>query len=118
MKWSEISLIEYIDTYEMQCDVYVHTKDKRMLVFKDVRTNAHLDEVGFYIDYHFLESDMTAFVPREDFSHMEYRYVPRERITKRDFDELNSFIEEQFEDYEYPAEALTEPENTLFEDLI
>jgi len=118
MKWSEIPLAEYIDIYEQQCDVYVHTKDKRIIVFKDVRSNAHLDEIGFYVDYYFLGKPMTAFVPREDFSHMEYRYVPRERITKRDFDELNSFVEEQFEDYEYPSELLTEPLEHLYDDLI
>jgi hypothetical protein len=54
------------------------------------------------------------FLPREDFSHIEYRYSPRHSTAKKDFDELNSFIEEQFT----PAESLTEPDEWLYEDLI
>jgi len=39
MKWTEIPLLEYIDTYEMQCDVYVHTKDQRVIGLRDVQAN-------------------------------------------------------------------------------
>jgi hypothetical protein len=114
MKWSEIPLIDYIEVYEEQCDVYVHTKDKRIIVFKDVRSNADITEEGVYLEYNFFGQRMNVFITRDDFSHMEYRYsqrgdIPHQKITKKDFDELNSFIEEQFEDYEYPAEALREP---------
>lgn len=115
MNWTEIPLLEYIDTYEMQCDVYVHTKDQRVIGLRDVQTNPHLDSNGLYMEHNAFGLEFSFFLPREDFSHIEYRYVQRERprdhepITKKDFDELNSFVEEQFEDYEYPAEALREP---------
>jgi hypothetical protein len=97
MKFTHIPLLDFIEIEDEQCDVYVHTKDKRMIAFKDVRSDGHLDETGFYVDYFFLEKRMTAFVPREDFSHLEYFYT-RKTITKKDFDELNSFIEEQIWD--------------------
>jgi hypothetical protein len=107
MKFKEIPLIDYIDIEEEQCDLYVHTKDKRMLVFKDVQSNAHLNEVGFYVDFMFLSNRMTACIPREDFSYIEYRYFPRENITKKDFDDLYSYLDE---DVDYiPSETLREP---------
>jgi len=106
MKSTHIPLLDYIEIEEEQCDVYVHTKDKRMLVFKDIQSNALLDDTGFYIDYMFLSRRMSVFVSREDFSHMEYRYSPRTHITKKDFDELYSYLDE---DVDYiPSEALTE----------
>jgi len=114
MKWSEIPLIDYIMLSEEQCDVYVHTKDQRVIGLKDVRTNAHLDDNGFYVDHLAMGLRFSFFLPREDFSHIEYRYSPRERTTKEDFDEMHSFVEEQFT----PAESLTEPDEVLFEDLI
>jgi hypothetical protein len=77
MSWTEIPLLEYIDTEEEQCDIHVHTKDKRILVFKDIQSNGHLDENGFYVDYMFFSIRMSVFVPREDFSHVEYMYSPR-----------------------------------------
>jgi hypothetical protein len=77
MKFTEIPLLDYIDTEEEQCDIHVHTKDKRILVFKDIQSNGHLDENGFYVDYMFFSIRMSVFVPREDFSHVEYRYFPR-----------------------------------------
>jgi len=57
MKWSQIPLIDYIDIYEEQCDVYVHTKN--------------------------------------------------------DFDELNSFVEEQIEEYNDDS-----AEGRLWDDLM
>jgi hypothetical protein len=123
VKYTSIPLIDYIDIEEEQCDVHIHTKDKRVLVFKDVRSNADITEEGLFLEYSFFGQRMNVFVARDDFSHMEYRYsqregVPRESITKKDFDDLNSFIEEQFWEYKDPSNTLTEPENSLFDDLI
>jgi tRNA splicing endonuclease len=98
MKHTEIPLLDYIDIYDEQCDLYVHTKDKRVLVFKDVQSNGHLDETGFSVDYMFLTRRMTVFVSRDDFSHLEYCYSLRNNITKKDFDELHSFVEDQLWD--------------------
>jgi len=107
MKHSQITLIDYIDIEEEQCDLYVHTKDTRMIVFKDIRSNGLLDDTGFYVDYMFLGKRMSAFVPREDFSHVEYWYSTRENITKKDFDDLYSYLDE---DVDYlPSETLREP---------
>ena len=108
MKWSEIPLVDYIEIHEEQCDVYVHTKDKRMIVFKDVCSNGHLDEIGFYVDYMLLDRRMTGFVPREDFSHMEYRYTQRPDMDLG-VDELLS---------KCPPVLLTEPDEHLYEDLV
>jgi hypothetical protein len=118
MKWSEIPLVDYIVLSEEQCDVYVHTKDQRVIGLKDVRTNAHLDDNGFYVDHLAMGLRLSFFLPREDFSHIEYRYspredVPRERITKNDFDELNSFVEEQIEEYNDDS-----AEGRLWDDLV
>ena len=118
MKWSEIPLLDYIMLSEEQCDVYVHTKDKRIIVVKDVRTNGHLDDNGFYVDHNSFGLRFSFFLPREDFSHIEYRYTPRKKTTKEDFDELHSFVEEQFAPNNTPAESLTEPDEWLYEDLI
>jgi hypothetical protein len=107
MKFKEIPLLDYIDIEEEQCDVYVYTKDKRMLVFKDIQSNPHVDETGFYVDYIFLSRRMSVFVPREDFSHVEYWHSTRTHITKKDFDDLYSYLDEDV-DYIYP-ETLREP---------
>jgi len=107
VRFTEIPLLEYIDTGEEQCDLYIHTKDKRMLVFKDIQSDPHLDDTGFYVDYMFLSRRMSVFVPREDFSHMEYRYSARTHIIKKDFDDLYSYLDE---DVDYlPPEVLKEP---------
>lgn len=98
MKHTHIPLLDYIDIDEEQCDLYVHTRDTRILVFKDVQSNVHIDDTGLYVDYLLFSSRMTAFVLREDFSHLEYKYSLRDTITKQDFDELNSFIEKQLGD--------------------
>lgn len=117
MKYVSIPLIDYIDIYDEQCTVHIHTKDKRVLVFTDVRSNADITEEGLFLEYSFFGQRMNVFIPRDDFSHIEYRYSPRDKISKKDFDDLYSYLDEDV-DYEYPAEALTEPENTLFDDLI
>jgi len=107
MKSTHIPLLDYTDIEEEQCHIYVHTKDKRMLVFKDIQSNPYIDEIGFYVDYMFLSRRMSVFIPREDFSHVEYWYSTRENITKKDFDNLYSYLDE---DVDYiPSETLREP---------
>ena len=116
MKYISIPLIDYIDVYEEQCDVHVHTKDKRVLVFKDVRSNADITEEGLYLVYLWFGQHMNVFISRDDFSHMEYRYSPRQKIIKKDFDDLYSYLDEEVE--YTPAESLTEPVEHLYDDLI
>ena len=86
MKYTHIPLLDYIDIEEEQCDIHVHTKDKRILVFKDIQSNGHLDENGLYVDYMFFSRRMSVFVPREDFSHVEYMYSPRNTVSKKYID--------------------------------
>jgi hypothetical protein len=107
MNWSEIPLIDYIDIYEDQVDVYIHTKDQRVIGVKDVQTNGHLDAVGFTVDHMAFGLKFTFFMPREDFSHIEYRYIPREN-NKKYFDDLHSYLDEDVYPPE-PGEALKEP---------
>ena len=114
MKWSEIPLIEHIDIYEEQCEVYVHTKDQRVIRLRDVQDNGYLDDTGLYLDHLAMGLRFSFFLPREDFSHIEYRYSPRHSTAKKDFDEMHSFVEEQFT----PANTPTEPDEGLYEDLI
>jgi type I restriction-modification system DNA methylase subunit len=112
MNWSEIPLLEHIELLDEQCDIYVHTKDQRVIGLRDVRTNPYLDNTGFYVDHMAMGLNFSFFLPREDFSHIEYRYSQREgvpRESKTDFDELNSFIEEQLEGYDDASEVLREP---------
>ena len=101
----EIPLLDYVDTHDEKVVVYIHTKDSRILAVRDVRSNLIIDKQVVYIDYMQWGKTMTLALPIEDFSHIEYCYEDRERITKRDFDELHSFVEEQI----YPPESLREP---------
>lgn len=114
MKYTELPLVDYIELLDEKVTVYIHTKDKRMIVLHDVCSNMSLDDMGIYVDHMVLGKRMTCMMPREDFSHVEYYISPREHITKKDFDELHSFIEEQID----PPDLLTEPANDLTDDLI
>lgn len=117
MNWTEIPLIEHIEVYDTQCSVYIHTKDRRVIVLHDVRSNGYCDDRGVFIDHVSLGLTFTVFISREDFSHVEYRYSPRSKISKKDFDDLYSYLDEEIE-YFTPAESLIEPPEYLYEDLI
>jgi len=82
MKFTHIGLADYIDIYEEQCDVYVYTKDKRIIVIEDVRSEGMLDEAGFYVDHWYMGKRTSVFVPRDDFSHLEYIYKQRDKESK------------------------------------
>ena len=98
MTFTTIPLVEYIDTYEEECYVYVHTKDKRMIVIEDVRSEGLLDDTGFYVDHWFMGKRVAVFVPKEDFSHLKYMYKKRDSVSKKEFDDMHSFREEQLGD--------------------
>ena len=98
MRVTTIPLVEYIDTYEEECYVYVHTKDKRIIVIDDVRSEGLLDDTGFYVDRWFMGKQTSVFISRDDFSYLEYGYKQRDKISKKEFDEMHSFIEEQLGD--------------------
>ena len=96
MRSTTIPLVEYIEVFDEVCDVYVYTKDKRIIVIDDVRSEGLLDDSGLYVDHWFMGKRMSVFIPRDDFSYLEYGYRKRKRTTKEDFDDMHSFIEEQF----------------------
>ena len=100
----DLPLIDYIEPLDEKVTIYIHTKDKRMIVLGDVCSNMSLDDMGVYVDHMLFGKRMTCMIPREDFSHVEYYVSPREN-SKKDFDDINSFIEEQI----YPPESLREP---------
>jgi hypothetical protein len=109
MNFSEIVILDYIDEWEQEAHVHVYTKDKRVLAVHKVVSNPIIDSNTVYIDFMQWGKRMTFAMPREDFSHIEYYYQDKpEPITKQDFDELNSFIDEQIEEFG-PPEALREP---------
>ena len=82
MKSTIIPLVEHVEVFDEVCDVYVHTKDKRVIVVKDVRSEGLLDDTGFYVDHWFMEKQTSVFVPRGDFSHLEYIYRQRDKESK------------------------------------
>ena len=115
MSFTKIVILDYIDTWEQEAVVYVHTKDKRMLAVHDVASNPTLDTHAIYIDFMQWGKRMTFVMLREDFSHVEYYYKDRPKpITKKDFDELNLFIDDQIEDFNDEAGY----EENLYDDLI
>lgn len=118
MNFTEIVILDYIDTWEQEAHVHVYTKDKRILAVHKIVSNPTLDNNTLHIEYMQYGRRMNFVLPREDFSHIEYYYQDKpEPITKKDFDEINSFIDEQIEDFT-PPDLLTEPDEGLFEDLI
>lgn len=109
MSFTEIIILDYIDTWEQEAHVHVHTKDKRILAVHDVVSNPTLYNNTLHIEYMQYGRRMNFVLPREDLSHIEYYYSDKPKpITKKDFDEVNSFIDEQIEEYT-PAESLREP---------
>ena len=106
MNFIEIVILDYIDEWEQEVTVYVHTKDKRLLAVHDVVSNPTLDTNTLHMEYMQYGKRMNFVLPREDFSHIEYYYSDKPKpITREDFDDINSFIEEQI----YPPETLREP---------
>lgn len=98
MRSTTIPLVEYIEVFDEVCDVYVYTKDKRIIVIDDVRSEGLLDDTGFYVDHWFMGKRVAVFVPKEDFSHLKYMYKKRDGVSKKEFDDMHSFIEEQLGD--------------------
>lgn len=105
--YKEFPLVDYIDTNDEKVIVYIHTKDKRIVAVHDVRSNLIIDKHIVYIDYMQWGKTMTCAMLREDFSHVEYCYELRKTVNE-------DIVEEQI----YPPDLLTEPSESLFEDLI
>jgi hypothetical protein len=113
MRFTELPLIEYIDIDEQQIDLYIHTKDKRLILVSDIQTDPFVDIQVVCVD-HIWSGIKTSFMMlREDFSHLEYVIKDRhtQKVTKKDFDELYDYLEEDIDDFAeaYGVEPLREP---------
>ena len=117
MKFSEIPLVEYIDIEEQCIDLYIHTKDKRMIFVPDVQTDMFIDSFQVVVEHMMFDQKVSFIMMRKDFSHLEYRVSDRQKskTVKQEIDELYSYLEEDekddidfFLDY-HNKEVLKEP---------
>ena len=111
MNFTEIVILDYIDIYDEQVHLFIHTKDQRVLGLRDIRSNPVINHNVVYVDHMVLGKTFTFALPKEDFSHMEY-YTEKRPDTRKEFDDLNSFIDEQIDEFrgkEDPPEVLREP---------
>lgn len=129
MSFQEIPLLDYIDE-DYDIDLYIHTKDNRVVKLEEIKTNLYIDNYQVSIDHVWFGQTMTFVMLREDFSYMRYmvksrmpgRHTPENVIaddfnSQDIFDDINSFVEEQIEDFN-PSDTPTEPDERLYEDLI
>lgn len=111
MSYEEIILIDHINLEDEQCDVYIHTKDKRVLGLTDVCSNAIISYNVLYVDHYVSDMRFTFALPMSEFSHVEYitkSRAPEKFDYKKEFDDINSFIDEQIDEFNAP-EVLREP---------
>lgn len=109
----EIIILDYIDTYEEKVHVYIHTKDNRFILVEDIVTNPVFDGQALHIDYMEWDSRYTFVMLQDDFSYLKFRTFPREHeeVTKKDYDKLYNYIEDDIEYFEsrMDSEILREP---------
>jgi hypothetical protein len=115
MKFTELPLIEYIDIDEQQIDLYIHTKDKRLIVVSDIQTDPYVDSQVVCVDHIWIGQRMSFMMLREDFSHLEYSIKDRniQKDSRKYFDEVCDYLEDD-EDVDYfldyqNLEVLKEP---------
>lgn len=75
--------IDFIDIEEQYIDVYVYTKDKRIIVVKDMVSDIYIDDYQVSMDHMSLGQRVSFAMLREDFSHLEYIIKDR---SPREFD--------------------------------
>lgn len=107
MNFTEIVILDYINIDDEQVHLFIHTKDRRVLGLRDVLSNPVINYNAVYIDHMVLGKRFTFAMAKEDFSHVEY-YTEKRVDTRQEMDDINSFVEEQIEDFT-PAETLREP---------
>jgi len=106
MKFSEIPLVEYIDIEEQRIDLYIYTKDKRMILVSDVQTDMFIDSFQVSVEHMMFDQKVSFIMMREDFSHLEYKVINRQGIGNKikhiykdiEQDSIEDFIE--FHSYE------------------
>jgi len=111
MKFSEIPLVEYIDIEEQRIDLYIHTKDKRMILVSDVQTDMFIDSFQVVVEHMMFDQKVSFVMMREDFSHLEYKVTNRQVMGNK-IKNIYKDIEEEdvdfFLDY-HNREVLKEP---------
>jgi hypothetical protein len=106
MKFSEIPLVEYIDIEEQRIDLYIYTKDKRMILVSDVQTDMFIDSFQVSVEHMMFDQRVSFIMMREDFSHLEYKVTNRQVMGNKikhiykdiEQDSIDDFIE--FHSYE------------------
>jgi hypothetical protein len=116
MNFTEIVIVDNIDIHDEQVHLFIHTKDQRVLGLRDVVSNPVITYDVLYVDHLVLGKRFTFAIDKDSYSHMEY-YVEQRPDTRKEFDDINSFIDDQIEEFN-ASDAPTEPDEVLFEDLI
>ena len=101
MSFVEIPLAEYINVEEEMLTLYVYTKDKRILAFKDVVSNMTYSDGVLGFSHVLWEKVFDVVILKEDFSYIEYT-VERRKTAHEDIDELNSFLDDEIERFNKP----------------
>lgn len=101
MSFVEIPLAEYINVEEEMLSLYVHTKDKRVLAFKDIVSNMTYSDGTLGFSHVLWERVFDVVVLKEDFSHIEYT-IDRRKTAHEEIDELNSFLDDEIERFNKP----------------
>lgn len=73
MTFIELPILDLIDTFEEEIDVYITNKDRKVIAVKDIQSNPVFDGSGVYIDHISLGSRHTFVMLHNDFLHLDYR---------------------------------------------
>lgn len=88
MKWTEIPLVEYINQEEEMLTLYIYTKDKRILAFKDVCSDMTINDTSVYFSHILWDTVFDVVMLKEDFSYLEYR-IERRKTAHEDIERFN-----------------------------
>lgn len=105
MNHTEIPIVDYIDIYDEQVHLFIHTKDQRVIGIRDAVTNVVISHGVVSVEHMALGQRFTFAISKEDFSHIEYYYAPRPPESKKEFDYIHGLVEDDKE----PVEMLKEP---------
>ena len=118
MTFTELPILDYIDPYEEEMDVYITDKDRKLIAVMNIQSNPVFDGSGLYIDHIALGSVCTFVMLQQDFLYLEYRVRAKNsrEVTKEDCDSLYTYIDKDIEDFNKNMDDIDE--DNLVEDLI
>ena len=101
MTFTELPLLDYIDSYKEEMDVYITDKDRKLIAVMNIQSNPVFDGSGLYIDHIVLGSVCTFVMLQQDFLYLEYRVRGKNsrEVTKEDYDNLYTYIDKDIEDF-------------------